>query len=64
MQDLEINSLLEEAGYRYDPTSGRYIELSESDEPLDYATEEIADQLEIPVDDLLRWESEQNNESR
>jgi 3-polyprenyl-4-hydroxybenzoate decarboxylase len=60
MQDVEIQSLLEEAGYRYLPATGRYVVLEEGiEEGEDFATEDIADQLEIPVEDLLRWEQEQ-----
>jgi hypothetical protein len=60
MQDVEINSLLEEAGYRYVPATGRYVALDDAgDEDEDFATEDIADQLEIPIEDLLRWEQMQ-----
>ena len=61
MNDVEIESLLEEAGYRYDTVSGRYVEVAADavEEAADYATEDIADQLSIPVEDLLRWEQEQ-----
>ena len=62
MQDVEIESLLSEAGYRYDPTSGRYDSADGDDEQADLATEDVADQLEIPVEDLLRWEQEQTVE--
>lgn len=64
MQDIEIESLLDQAGFRYDSTSGRYFELLDSDEAMDYVTEDIADQLAIPVDDLVRWEELQQNASR
>ena len=60
MNDIEIESLLTEAGYRFDPVSGRYLELEPADDAEDYVTEEIAGQLQIPVDDLLRWEEEQS----
>jgi hypothetical protein len=59
MNDVEIDSLLDEAGYRFDTVSGRYMDLEPVDDAEDYATEEIAGQLQIPVDDLLRWEEEQ-----
>ena len=59
MNDIEIESLLEEAGYRYMPASGRYAFADTSDEDQDYPTEDVADQLNIPVEDLLRWEQEQ-----
>jgi hypothetical protein len=61
MQDVELESLIQEAGYMFVPATGRYVtadaDASESD--IDYATEDIADQLEIPIDDLVRWEQEQ-----
>ena len=59
MQDVELESLLTEAGYRFDPTSGRYMTLDSDDQDVDYASEDVADQLEIPIEDLLRWEQEQ-----
>jgi len=59
MNDDEIQSLLEEAGYQYTPATGRYMFLDASGEQdEDFATEDVADQLEIPVEDLLRWEQE------
>ena len=68
MNDVEIESLLDEAGYRYDPLCGRYIEslegASDSDDIDDFPSEDIADQLEIPLDDLLRWEVEQRADTR
>jgi hypothetical protein len=63
MNDLEIDSLLVQAGYLYEPVSGRYrSEAGSDDESLaeDFATEDVADQLQIPVEDLLRWEEEQS----
>jgi 3-polyprenyl-4-hydroxybenzoate decarboxylase len=60
MNDVELQSLLEEAGYRYMPATGRYVVADAAQEDAeDYATEDVADQLEIPVEDLLRWEQEQ-----
>jgi len=59
MQDVELESLLTEAGYVYVPSTGRYRTADADDGDVDYATEDIADQLEIPIDDLLRWEQEQ-----
>ena len=59
MQDVELESLLTEAGYVYVPASGRYQAADAVDGDVDYASEDIADQLEIPIDDLLRWEQEQ-----
>ncbi len=62
MNDVEIESLLTEAGYRYDPLSGRYDVLDAADGEENFPTEDVADQLEIPLDDLLRWEQEQRTE--
>jgi hypothetical protein len=59
MEDVELESLIQEAGYQFDPTIGRYIVTGASEGDVDYATEDIADQLEIPIDDLVRWEQEQ-----
>jgi 3-polyprenyl-4-hydroxybenzoate decarboxylase len=59
MQDVELGSLIQEAGYQFDPTTGRYKTVDAADEDVDYATEDIADQLEIPIEDLVRWEQEQ-----
>ena len=59
MQDVELESLIQEAGYQFDPATGRYRTTDAADEDVDYATEDIADQLEIPIEDLLRWEQEQ-----
>ena len=59
MQDVELESLLQEAGYSYDSATGRYRTADADDADVDYATEDVADQLEIPIDDLVRWEQEQ-----
>src|ERR1700760_2258899 len=62
MQDVEIESLLEDAGYVFNPTTGRYdVTVSEQDdgEAYDQGSEEVSDILEIPIDDLQRWEAEQ-----
>jgi hypothetical protein len=59
VQDVEIESLLQEAGYQFVPASGRYEVADGDDEGVDYPTEDIADQLDIPIDDLIRWEEEQ-----
>lgn len=59
MQDVEIDSLLNEAGYHFSSASGRYEVAEAGDDGLDYPTEDIADQLEIPVEDLIRWEQTQ-----
>jgi hypothetical protein len=59
MQDVEVESLLTEAGYRFAPATGRYELVDAEGDELDYPTEDIADQLGIPVDDLIRWEEQQ-----
>lgn len=59
MQDVEVESLLTEAGYQFMTASGRYVAADGGEGDVDYATEDIADQLEIPIDDLVRWEQEQ-----
>jgi hypothetical protein len=58
MNDVEIVSLLEDAGYRFDAANGRYVVIGGGTESAG-SSEEVADQLEIPIDDLLRWEDEQ-----
>ncbi len=58
MNDVEIESLLEDAGYQYSLAEGTYLSGDETDgEIMD--SETVADQLEIPLDDLERWEAEQ-----
>jgi len=59
MQDMELESLLQDAGYRFDPTSGRYMTADCDEQDVDYASEDVADQLGIPIEDLLRWEQGQ-----
>lgn len=60
MIDEEISSLIEEAGYRFTPETGRYqvvagaIGIDETD----HSPEFIADELGIPLDDLERWQQE------
>jgi len=60
MLDEEIASLLEDAGYRFAPESGRYQVLlgAESGET-DHSSEFVADELGIDPEDLRRWEDEQ-----
>ena len=58
MQDVEIESLLEEAGYQYSVADGAYQTVGVAESEL-YGSEEIADQLEIPLEDLVRWEEQQ-----
>jgi hypothetical protein len=59
MIDEEIASLLEDAGYQFDPSTGRYrvIQGAGVDET-DHSSEFVADELGIPLDDLTRWEAE------
>ena len=59
MEDVELESLIQEAGYQFDPAIGRYVVTGSTEGDVDYATEDIADQLEIPIEDLVRWEQEQ-----
>jgi hypothetical protein len=59
MQDVELESLIQEAGYQFVPSTGRYVALDAAEGESDYPTEDIADQLEIPIEDLIRWEQEQ-----
>jgi hypothetical protein len=61
MEDIELESLLQEAGYQFDASSGRYVVIGADEGDVDYTTEDIADQLEIPIDDLVRWEAEQTD---
>ncbi len=65
MQDVEIESLLEEAGYKFNPSTGRYeVENTNADteEVFEHNSEDVADILEIPLEDLQRWEEEQLEE--
>ena len=59
MQDVEVESLIAEAGYRFEPATGRYQLVDGEGDDTDYPTEDIADQLGIPVDDLIRFEEQQ-----
>lgn len=58
MNDVEIESLLSEAGYQYSVADGGYQTAGVEESEL-FGSEEIADQLEIPLEDLVRWEEEQ-----
>ena len=61
MQDVEIQSLLEEAGYRYLPATGRYVVLEEAtDESEDFAdrrTSQISWKFRLKI--CCGWEQEQ-----
>ena len=59
MNDVEIESLLDEAGYEYDAASRGYSPLGADEDTEVIASIDIADELQIPLDDLLRWEEEQ-----
>jgi hypothetical protein len=61
MFDEEIASLLDEAGYRFTPELVRYrvIEGAATADETDHSSGFVADELGIPLDDLLRWEDEQ-----
>ena len=60
MNDQELASLLEEAGYQFNVTTRRYDVVSGATvgEEQGHGTEFIADELGIPQEDLLRWEDE------
>jgi hypothetical protein len=60
MNDVEIASLLDDAGYRYDPLAGLFFVAASRDDET-YNAEDVADQLEIPLDDLIRWQQEQGH---
>ena len=59
MIDQEISSLLDDAGYRFAPEIVRYqvVQGAGADE-FDHSSEYVADELGIPLDDLIRWEDE------
>ena len=60
MIDQEIASLLEDAGYQFDPGTGLYRAITGAAEGEgDHSSEFIADELGIPLEDLVRWEGEQ-----
>ena len=61
MIDAEITSLLEEAGYQFDPATGLYRAVTGAAEgESDHSSEFISDELGIPIEDLVRWEGEQS----
>jgi hypothetical protein len=60
MNDVEVQNLLEVAGYRYDAVSRQFC----CDSPVEgeiHDLEEVSDELEIPLDDLIRWHEEQGH---
>jgi hypothetical protein len=61
MLDEEIISLLNDAGYRFEPQAVRYqvITGAASADELDHSPEYVADELGIDIDDLRRWEDQQ-----
>jgi len=61
MFDEEVASLLEDAGYRFAPEIVRYrvIEGAATVDETEHSSGFVADELGIPLDDLLRWEDEQ-----
>lgn len=61
MNDMEIQSLLEDAGYRYDTASGQFLALGAHEDDEAFNPDEVADELEIPLDDLVRWQEEQGH---
>ena len=62
MIDQEIASLLEDAGYQFDPGTGLYRAITGAAEgESDHSSEFISDELGIPLEDLVRWEGEQTS---
>jgi hypothetical protein len=60
MLDEEIASLLEDAGYRFNPEAARYqVVAGAAEDETDHSSEFVADELGIDVEDLRRWEDEQ-----
>jgi hypothetical protein len=60
MLDEEIASLLDDAGYRFAPETARYQVVSGAAEgETEHASEFVADELGIDIEDLQRWEDEQ-----
>jgi hypothetical protein len=51
---------LTDAGYQYDLGAGLYAMIDAQDAEY-YEADEIAEMLDIPLDDLMRWESEQRH---
>jgi hypothetical protein len=60
MNDTEIESLLDDAGYGYDLASGQFVTQTLEEVEI-RSPQDVADELEIPVDDLIRWVEEQNH---
>lgn len=60
MNDVELESLLNDAGYRYDTIAGAFVTETPQDVET-YSAEDVADQLEIPLDDMIRWQQEQRH---
>jgi hypothetical protein len=58
MEDVEIESLLEDAGFCYDIGAKEFVGEDSDDQDEHYTTQDIADALDIPVDDLVRWEEQ------
>ena len=60
MNDQELASLLEDAGYQFNVESRRYnVIVGATVDETDHSSEFIADELGIPLEDLQRWEDEQ-----
>jgi hypothetical protein len=60
MIDEEIASLLEDAGYQFVPGTVRYqvVAGAASADEVEHSSEFVADELGIPLVDLMRWEDE------
>ncbi|HEY8668428.1 MAG TPA: hypothetical protein VIL86_17385 [Tepidisphaeraceae bacterium] len=66
MSGDEIASLLEDAGYSYNAETGRYEVAAgtATEGETDHSSEFVADTLELPLDDLQRWEDERRAETQ
>jgi hypothetical protein len=62
MTDPEVAQKISAAGFVYDLGTGRYAVEGDAEESMDFVTEEISDNLGIPLADLLRWE--ENHQAR
>jgi hypothetical protein len=62
MIDEEIASLLEDAGYAFNPATGLYVVTAGAiaDDQDGHSPGFVADELGIPLDDLERWQADQS----
>ncbi len=61
MENVEIESVLEEAGFLYDIGAHRFVSDNSEDTDECYEAQDIADALDIPLEDLARWEQLQQH---